>query len=762
MSFVFNMEYINDDPSNGDPIYIEEKNVLGRKKYSELLIENINRQKDKSITIGLFGEWGTGKSSIVGTAKEDLKKSHSEIKFITYDAWKYTNDGFRRTFLIQIFNDLNFETNVLKKLENYLKFKPDELKNLKSRLYSNVIKPEYHRGAIFLVAIIIFFILIFAVLKFYDVAIIASTILVLEFVFKILLKPNTNIQTPQYFSPEQFENDFEIMVGKFTENSNKKIVIVIDNIDRCSQEQAYQTLSDIKGFLDNKKYPVVFLIPVDDTALANKIKERGDNPSEFFRKIFDLVIYVKPLKTTELHAFAQQLNETKSWGLEQETIYILSEAYATNPRRIVQLVNNLQIELTFFDKHIGTQEKYEKVENGTCKMISFSKRFEKAICKLLIIREEWPDFYQEISRKPELLRCGLEVKRWDSSTSSESEIEADRIQDPRRQKLIEFLKNTRSITESEDDTLLSQLMTVKNPFEMIPPDILNNISKRIYENKITDYILENENNFTLLATHIINELETEIRKSQYELMTTVGSNPIIAKNFDHLLKINEIKNIEKFDEKIQNIIENFILSFITDLEELSCLVRYAYELNERGKSYLYKKNIVRMLNVPEHGTTIGGFFYVNLFLAFVNELNVSCCWEVRSGFAKKYEEILGFGYLFESEEKISLEKINNLISDPLIDLLIKRTGFTSVETSVLSNLKYIISTNGITDNQITQLAAMSAVFFMDRGQEENERRDQDKRIEYYEFIKEVNNFFVSEKKIELSKLNLTFKNNTPS
>lgn len=51
----------------------------------------------------------------------------------------------------------------------------------------------------------------------------------------------------------------------------KQIIIVIDNVDRCNNEQAYNLLTDIKTFLSNEPYNIIFIIPVDDEALRKHI-----------------------------------------------------------------------------------------------------------------------------------------------------------------------------------------------------------------------------------------------------------------------------------------------------------------------------------------------------------------------------------------------------------------------------------------------------------------------------------------------------------
>ena len=60
-------------------------------------------------TIGLFGSWGTGKSSIIRTVQKTIEDKHNDIKFITYDAWKYANDSFRRMFLLKVQQELKMQ-----------------------------------------------------------------------------------------------------------------------------------------------------------------------------------------------------------------------------------------------------------------------------------------------------------------------------------------------------------------------------------------------------------------------------------------------------------------------------------------------------------------------------------------------------------------------------------------------------------------------------------------------------------------------------
>ena len=92
----------------------QPSDLLKAMNYVETLTESVkNAPTDRSFNIGLFGDWGSGKSSIIKSFKHKIEADYSaqgkSIKVITYDAWKYANDSFRRMFLLQM-QDLNLIT----------------------------------------------------------------------------------------------------------------------------------------------------------------------------------------------------------------------------------------------------------------------------------------------------------------------------------------------------------------------------------------------------------------------------------------------------------------------------------------------------------------------------------------------------------------------------------------------------------------------------------------------------------------------------
>ena len=92
-----NINYIKDKEIN-----LDKNDLLGAKPYVDAL-HKIIETSDTPFTIGLFGGWGVGKSSIIRTIQEKFKEDKkSDTTVFIYDAWKYANDSFRRTFLYEL------------------------------------------------------------------------------------------------------------------------------------------------------------------------------------------------------------------------------------------------------------------------------------------------------------------------------------------------------------------------------------------------------------------------------------------------------------------------------------------------------------------------------------------------------------------------------------------------------------------------------------------------------------------------------------
>lgn len=387
---------------------VEGNDLLNTSTYVDALVHCVNNAPcNKTFTIGLFGEWGSGKSSIVKTAIDriinDAKEKREKVEAITYDSWKYSGDSFRRMFLHELRKNLGFEASELMQ-----RFYTSETRDTKVET-----KVSGKRSFLISIYAVIALIAIITAGVLYGLKAIApSAILLLSFglslytfIFNTL---KVSISKPLLFAPEQFEECYNEILSKAMKRHNwaqsilkwvtggkynkelSKLIVVIDNVDRCQPSVTYSLLSDIKTFLGDSQ-DVIFIVPVDVEALRKHIVNNTKDSSghtqdadEFLRKIFNVSIWIKAFQNDEMYDFTQKLNLRYSLGLNPTSVSVISREYATNPRRIIQLLNNLSIELTHFSSE-------------------FRKEHEPIICLIAIIREEYPESYKEVVKNPKHL-----------------------------------------------------------------------------------------------------------------------------------------------------------------------------------------------------------------------------------------------------------------------------------------------------------------------------------------------------------------------
>ena len=651
-------------------ILSKDTDLLNTSIYANNLVGLIkSAPKGQVFNIGLFGSWGSGKSSIIATAKKQLISSKDlKVKFITYDAWKYANDSFRRMFLFEVQKELGFKrTSLMEKF--YQNSNQDvDVKNQISPL----------KVFLFVAAIVIGVI----VVGLSDIEIEAKiSIYSLFALFSVLLGILTGcfnqlkvaISKPFMFAPEQFEQCFQEMMEEalkpniikrafqfITRNpdciSHKKIVIVIDNIDRCNSEQSYNLLTDIKTFLCDERFNIVFVIPVDDEALRKHLLNKSHNNNtdecardkeEFLRKFFNVTLRIKPHQPTEMYEFAQKLNTKYALGFNSATINIASKEYAKNPRRVIQLFNNLSAELANYDD-------------------AFAFKYETLICKILIIREEYNDFYQELLKDYTLL----------SKTDF-----SDRKLNP---ELIRLLSDTRSYTSNYDGHILSRILTNSDiQFADIPANIKHFIDAHNAVDitaELSEWLKTDVSNIEQFVGYCLYNIEKAIKRQLWDSEFKAYCEFIAEVN--STIKFTKEQDI-RFAEKFKPYIEKLIPTFSNPTQ----IVTYANYLHTQKLPFLLGYIISYLKNNKDKTNEV--------WYKFLCECITQC----------NNQTLADLGDIFTSEYKkgkydvttLNKKKIEALVNDDLLSFIIDKWS-TIEENQYIRDFIYISDKINITES----------------------------------------------------------------
>ena len=248
------------------------EDLLGYSVHASLLKSVVMNEKNLPITIGLYGDWGLGKTSILKILEQELKKD-SDTVVVYFDGWAFESFDDAKMALIQgIVDALEREKSFKAKVGD----KVDELKTAFKKIRKSI-------GWMRLLKITAKTVI--------PVAAAASTggaslmVPLLLDAFKAnkenLLDTLTgdgaeeflkNIigskdEDEKYEAVREFRKDFEDLIEK---SKQGRIVVLIDDLDRCLPRHIIENLEAIKLFLNVPR--TAFVIAADSYIVSNAIK----------------------------------------------------------------------------------------------------------------------------------------------------------------------------------------------------------------------------------------------------------------------------------------------------------------------------------------------------------------------------------------------------------------------------------------------------------------------------------------------------------
>ena len=105
------------------------EDLLGFKVHADLLINVINDESVLPITIGVFGDWGSGKSSILQIVKEEFDKEDDKDSLCIYfNGWTFEGyDDAKAALLNSILKELEDNKKISEEIKDTIKEKAKKL-----------------------------------------------------------------------------------------------------------------------------------------------------------------------------------------------------------------------------------------------------------------------------------------------------------------------------------------------------------------------------------------------------------------------------------------------------------------------------------------------------------------------------------------------------------------------------------------------------------------------------------------------------------
>ena len=411
-----------------EPVAREEDDALGMNNYAEGLADFLS-YCDTPLTVGIQGEWGSGKTSLMNMIKEKLEgreAGENRPPFLchTFETWQFGSLAGDETLGLQLLQNLTSE--VLGELEE-----GEYISKAGERIKSNLAKAmRLGTGA-------------------------ALNMTVGSNVADQAVNAMSDGAGANGTTVKEIKQDFADLVaeasGKLSEETDSdqpgRIVIFVDDLDRIRPSRAVAMLEILKNFMEVEH--CVFVLACDYEVIRRGVRDKFDiEEEEKARAFFDKIIQVPfqmPVEQYELDDLLRGFLETRinsignirkttadDWAMElsEELAPLVQLATGTNPRSFKRYLNILDL-LTCVE---GARQEGSP---------PWTKR-DKIFCRTLLVAmqvgwEEVVNYLDTCESAPEFEHCLSTLRNLDG------------------------VSDTEGLTGQEDEELLKILATVYAP-----------------------------------------------------------------------------------------------------------------------------------------------------------------------------------------------------------------------------------------------------------------------------------------------------------
>lgn len=321
-------------------------------------------QFDEIKMFSLYGEWGSGKSSLMKYLERELK---GDFNTFFFEAWEFEKDENLSMSLLEFITSKNID--ITEELcANVLKYGGRILRGLGKSIKLNI--PLFPNGP-------------------------ALELDPSAFVEEI----SQNEELTFYKALANFKTEFVRLEDFITKGNNPKFNIVfIDDLDRCEPEQVLNLLSAIKLFFTYGE-KTIFFCGIDKKAVEQAVKTKYGEiviANEYLEKIFDISFSMPEYDNLQKlinHYFDDTIYDlvVDKKAINEKINDFFQYLRFTNPRRVKKVLNKYQIFRNI--KSLDLPEKYSPFPNIDEKNGSEQSYFETILVLYLIMLHEFYPVY---------------------------------------------------------------------------------------------------------------------------------------------------------------------------------------------------------------------------------------------------------------------------------------------------------------------------------------------------------------------------------
>ncbi len=235
---------------------------LGRASFARQLGHAITSYKNKdSFVIGLYGEWGSGKTSVINMVLDSMDLAQDKPIIVKFNPWNYSDQN---QLTYQFFKQLAYEIGIADYEKHYKKV----IKSLD--IIAKAVVP-------------------FAAVHASGIAIKDIINSAKETVKKIADTHKNNL--------ELLKKEINTVLGKF----DKKILIVIDDIDRLNKQEIRQIFQLVKSLADFQN--TIYLLSLDKNVVAEALNDIFNDGCSYLEKIIQVPFELPPASQEEVASF---------------------------------------------------------------------------------------------------------------------------------------------------------------------------------------------------------------------------------------------------------------------------------------------------------------------------------------------------------------------------------------------------------------------------------------------------------------------------